>query len=91
MEERILISIHEVFGYTSIDINWIEENQFDYEAFANENSLKFKRNVFTVSFSIDRDMHTVEFGHRPDDKTMKRMIKEQKGKNHGANRTKSRN
>lgn len=91
MQERILISIHEVFGYCSVDLNWIEDNNFNYEAFANENVLKFKRGRFTVSFSLDKDVHTIAFGHRPDAETMKRMIKEQKGKNHGQNITKSRN
>lgn len=76
--ERIRVSINDVFGYASLDLNWIEEHDFNYELFAAENGWICELGSLAVTFRLDINAPIVAFGSNPGRKMLRQMAKDQK-------------
>jgi hypothetical protein len=74
-KSRVRVAI-EVFGYSWIDLSWIEDNNFDYKLFAAENQWLWALGTLGVSFRIDKFTAIVEFGNNPGRKELRRIAKE---------------
>lgn len=76
--EAITIALNEVFGYYSVNLNWIEDNHFDYMLFVAQNGWICEPGSLAISFRLDTNSPVVAFGHNPGAKILRRMAKEQR-------------
>lgn len=68
------------WGYTHLPKQFLEDFKIDPEPIADLLGCFLIDGILTVSFHAGKTVTTLEFGNAPDADTMKRMIKEAKGK-----------
>lgn len=68
------------FGYAHLTKQFLEDFKIDPAPIAEFLGCFLIDGILSVSFHAGKTVTNLEFGNAPDDKTMKRMIKEAKGK-----------
>lgn len=79
--DQLKYNVDVVYGYGSLELIVFEENDITPQEIADKYGWKFKVGAMTVSFygDIYKDMcPELEFGHRPDAKTMRKLVNESK-------------
>lgn len=76
--ERTRIAVTEVFGYASISLTEAQNHEIDVESLVNENDWTLVKGSMGYAILIEKSKPDLVFGDRPDNKTLRRMAKEQK-------------
>jgi hypothetical protein len=76
--ERIRIAVTEVFGYAHITRTEADELGIDVRALVNENNWTLVEGTLVYGILYEKSRADLEFGQKPDRKTLRKMIKEQK-------------
>lgn len=78
--DMLSLSIDEIFGHSSLDLDVYRTHQAAIDAEAKEKGWEIEVGRFSVAFFRGKDRPKLVFGERPDKKTMKVMVKENKNK-----------
>ena|SRR6516162_8566554 len=90
--EQLAKHVDETFGYGSLELQFLEDHDLTPMQIADNFGWKLKVGAMTVSFygKKYKKLHTeLEFGYKPDAKTMKRLVTE--SKKHEINTIKAKN
>jgi hypothetical protein len=66
------------YGYTHISRQFVEDFSVDFEAIAKVLNWTFEVGTLCISFRNGKAPSVLAFGHRPEKKELRRMIKESK-------------
>lgn len=77
---KLLLPRLNEFGYCHLAKQTIDDYKIDVHEIAKLLECDLIDGMLCVSFHRGKPLTALEFGNAPDDKTMKRMIKEAKGK-----------
>lgn len=67
-----------IFGHCSLGIDWVKRHSFNSVAFAKKKGWYFSPGLMGHYFRSSGAISDLAFGHRPNKKEMRRMIKETK-------------
>lgn len=76
----MVICVEDVFGYASLEIDFYLKYQAKIDAIVNDKGWRVVKGKLGVGILPDKDIVKLEFGDKPDKKTMKKMMKERKAK-----------